>query len=83
MQAVNLRLSNKHQLSVATKTYSFRMEKQQAKHAGFKIYDSKDYFKEKSDVPIVLEEQEIAAATVENEDIEYLVDKYYKTYYIP
>ena len=59
------------------------MEEQQAKHAAFKIYDIKDYFKEKSDEPIVLEEQEIAVATVENEDIEYLVDKYYKTYHIP
>ena len=59
------------------------MEEQQAKHAAFKIYDSKDYFKEKSDEPIVLEEQEIAETTAENEDIEYLVGKYYKTYHVP
>ena len=48
------------------------MKEQQAKHAAFKIYDSKDYFKEKSDEPIVLEEQEIAEVTVENENIEYI-----------
>ena len=59
------------------------MEEQQAKHAAFKIYNSKDYFKEKSDEPIVLEEQELPESTVENKDIEYLVNKYYKTYHIP
>ena len=64
------------------KTYDFRMNEQQAKHDAFEIQDSADYFKEETDGSNVLE-QEVAEAIVGNKNIEYPIEEYYKTYFIP
>ena len=63
-------------------TYASIMEGQQMRNVTFEIENEIDYFQEET-AKLKTLDQGVADAIVENRDIEYPTDEYYKTHYMP
>ena len=60
--------------------YTFIMDGQQMKNATFKIENEISYVEEET-AKLKFLKQEVSDAIVENRNIEYPIDEYYKTHY--
>ena len=63
-------------------TYASIMEEQQMRNVTFEIENEMDYVEEKT-AKLKILEQGVADAIIENREIEYQTDEYYKTHYMP